>query len=327
MNVRRAQTVRPGHRPSHSSSAISDFGISRDTSLRGRTSLDVERPAPHDSSSSAVASSRRRRGGSNATNILDLSTKLEVDEPEEIELTIEGQLRRDLREAEKEVERLTGLVASLQTQLASRPPLTKVQALEKEYNQLELLYHSTQRENQLCMAEIEKGKRREKILEAELVKLFGDDWQDKLDLTNQLNPANNGTVQSSPVMASRVLPTTQPTHPPRRPSVVTRGLSNSGHRPGDSPSRPSSPRNPGSPRIPSRSATALPPTPNNNIESSKPALLEHLEQVRSLILGMDQKLKIHDEKLNGMVAVARSEEKKYEKMLAISRAALEAPSQ
>lgn len=68
------------------------------------------------------------------------------------------------------------MVTSLQTQLAQRPPLSKVQAVEKEYNQLDLLYHSTQRENQACMAEIEKGKRRERILEGELAKLVGDGW-------------------------------------------------------------------------------------------------------------------------------------------------------
>lgn len=72
--------------------------------------------------------------------------------------------------------KLTNLAANLQSQLAARPPLTKVQALERDHQQLELLYHSTQRENQACMTELEKGKRRERILEGELARLVGDNW-------------------------------------------------------------------------------------------------------------------------------------------------------
>lgn len=34
----------------------------------------------------------------------------------------------------------------------------------------------TQRENERCMAELDKSKRRERLMEAELVKIYGDDW-------------------------------------------------------------------------------------------------------------------------------------------------------
>jgi hypothetical protein len=44
----------------------------------------------------------------------------------------------------------------LQGQLAQRPPIKHVQALEKEYKNLDLLLQGTQRENERCMAELER---------------------------------------------------------------------------------------------------------------------------------------------------------------------------
>ena len=40
--------------------------------------------------------------------------------------------------------------------MAQRPPLEKIQALEKEYTNLELILQGTQRENERCMAELER---------------------------------------------------------------------------------------------------------------------------------------------------------------------------
>lgn len=55
-------------------------------------------------------------------------------------------------------------------------------------------------------------------------------------------------------------------------------------------------------------------------------MLEHFEQIRALILGMDQKMKLHDEKLQGMMVTARAEEKRYEGFVSSSTAALAASS-
>src|ERR1700733_5547928 len=44
----------------------------------------------------------------------------------------------------------------LQAQLAQRPPIEDVQELQKEYKNLELLLQGTQRENERCMAELER---------------------------------------------------------------------------------------------------------------------------------------------------------------------------
>ncbi|KAG9003650.1 hypothetical protein FRB90_011139 [Tulasnella sp. 427] len=274
-------------------------------SFRGRSSLDTNNPdrsAALDTSMS-FSSTRKRRDGN--TSVLDLSTKFESDELEENPVV--AQMRMELRDAQKEIERLTSLAANLQTQLVGRPPLAKVQAMEKEHQQLELLYHSTQRENQLCMSELEKGKRRERILEGELARLVGDNWMESLNLAAQLNPVGTAEPRSSPVTSTRTPLSSTPASaaPGRRPSVVTRGLSTSSHRGSpsvttlDHGSRPVSP-----------SSLAPSALPQASSDSGQPSLTEHLEQIRSLILGMDQKLKLQDEKLQGMAATAKAEEKK-----------------
>ncbi|KIO25505.1 hypothetical protein M407DRAFT_25212 [Tulasnella calospora MUT 4182] len=274
------------------------------------------RSAAYDTSMS-FSSTRRRRDGS--TSVLDLSTKFESDELEENPVV--AQMRMELRDAQKEIERLTTLATNLQTQLAARPPLTKVQALEREHQQLELLYHSTQRENQLCMTELEKGKRRERILEGELSKLVGDNWMDTLNLAAQLNPVATTDPRSSPVTATRTPVSATPTPAAgRRPSVVTRGLSMSSHR--ASPSVATLDHGPRADSPSSLAPSAMPQTLSESPE--QPSLAEHLEQIRSLVLGMDQKLKMQDEKLQGMAAAAKAEEKKYEKQVASTNNSLAA---
>lgn len=47
-------------------------------------------------------------------------------------------------------------VQLLQAQLAQRPPVEQVQELEKEYKNLDLLLQGTQRENERCMAELDR---------------------------------------------------------------------------------------------------------------------------------------------------------------------------
>ncbi len=47
-------------------------------------------------------------------------------------------------------------ILQLQGQLVQRPPLEAVQELKKEYTNLEILLQGTQRENERCMAELER---------------------------------------------------------------------------------------------------------------------------------------------------------------------------
>ncbi|RPD64636.1 hypothetical protein L226DRAFT_549426 [Lentinus tigrinus ALCF2SS1-7] len=96
--------------------------------------------------------------------------------------SVEDVLRRQLLDKDRECDRLQIQIQSLQAQLAQRPPLEKIQALEKEYTHLELILQGTQRENERCMAELERGKVREKMLERELEKLAGANWQTNLDI-------------------------------------------------------------------------------------------------------------------------------------------------
>lgn len=51
---------------------------------------------------------------------------------------------------------LKNQIQALQAQLAQRPPVEVVQELQKEYTNLDILLQGTQRENERCMAEMER---------------------------------------------------------------------------------------------------------------------------------------------------------------------------
>ncbi|PBK97413.1 hypothetical protein ARMGADRAFT_1075901 [Armillaria gallica] len=95
----------------------------------------------------------------------------------------EDVLRKQLIEKDRECDRLQTQVQQLQAQLAQRPSLETIQELQKDHKNLELLLQGTQRENERCMADIDRGKTREKMLERELARLAGDNWQAALDIT------------------------------------------------------------------------------------------------------------------------------------------------
>jgi hypothetical protein len=48
-------------------------------------------------------------------------------------------------------------IQALQTQLTHRPPIEAIQALRKEYSNLELILQGTQRENERAMTELERS--------------------------------------------------------------------------------------------------------------------------------------------------------------------------
>ncbi|KAG8844655.1 hypothetical protein FRB96_002973 [Tulasnella sp. 330] len=319
--MRRSLTTRSvnhSHRTSLSASTPDDLSVSnlrRDSGSNSNSRVSLDSNGTGAPSSSGNFTRRQREP---VTGVMDLSTKIEVDEPEEYEdgdrdvnlnmgigTTVAGELKKELREAQKEIERLASMVTSLQNQLAQRPPLSKVQAVEKEYNQLDLLYHSTQRENQACMAEIEKGKRRERILEGELAKLVGDGWMEHLGLTAQLN-VNALTSSSNAQNPSTARPSVAAPRPQTRRPSISRGLSTSS--------------------VTIDSTTSVPPVPSMPSSLSSTAtpqpVLEHFEQIRSLVLGMDEKMRLNNEKLEVLMAAAKAEEKKYEGLASASHAAL-----
>jgi len=110
------------------------------------------------------------------------------------------------------------------------------------------------------MTELERSKNREKMLERELTKLAGENWQASLDIT------------PSPIPVRSAFSTTL--HP-------------------------------------SRTATSSPGPPN---APSNEATLSHIEQVRLLILGMEQRLQVREEKLVKSVERAEREGGKFEEM-------------
>ncbi|KAF7342167.1 hypothetical protein MVEN_01804500 [Mycena venus] len=198
----------------------------------------------------------------------------------------EDVLRRQLIERDREVDRLQTQVEALQAQLAQRPPLETIQRLEKEYKSLDLLLDGTQRENERCMSEIERGKAREKMLERELAKLAGENWQSALDIA----PA------SVPTMTGR--------------STMLHQRSNTlGTMPSPVLSHAQAAATPSAREEPPNSAQRQ----QLQIDHQQ-ATLAHIEQVRMLIMGMEQRLQTREEKLVKSVERAESEGRRFEEL-------------
>ncbi|KAI9066467.1 hypothetical protein FKP32DRAFT_1589534 [Trametes sanguinea] len=184
--------------------------------------------------------------------------------------SVEGALRRQLLEKDRECDKLQIQIQSLQAQLAQRPPLETVQALEKEYTNLEILLQGTQRENERCMAELERGKAREKLLERELEKLVGANWQSNLEI-----PA----------------PPTSSFHARAAASLIS---------PGKSQPSPSSGKPP----------AGAPQESGASVDST----MAYIEQVRLLIIGMEQRLQSREDKLLKHIERAETEGARFEEV-------------
>ncbi|KAL1686008.1 hypothetical protein GGG16DRAFT_105973 [Schizophyllum commune] len=194
--------------------------------------------------------------------------------------TNEDVLRRQLLEKDRECDRLATQVQTLLAQLAARPKPGDVAALEKEARSLDLLLQGTQRENERAMAELERQKTREKMLENALAKFAGPNWQDALDLPSLDAPAT--------------------------PSKYSKPGA------GSSPSKPGA----GSSASPSKYGASDPPPPTPaahlSLEQAHLSHLAQLEQVRLLVLGMEQRLRAREEKLEAVVRRAEGEAARYE---------------
>nr|GAT46676.1 predicted protein [Mycena chlorophos] len=195
--------------------------------------------------------------------------------------TTEDALRRQLVEKDRENDRLKSQVVSLQQQLAQRPDLESVQALQREHKSLELLLAGTQRENERSMAEIERGKAREKLLEGELAKLAGENWQSTLDIAPA--PGSVGTISGR---------------------FHSRSATLSAHA---------------SPVLAHAQAVSIPVTaspiedPQLQRQQAQ-ATLAHIEEVRMLILGMEQRLQVREGKLVKSVERAEAEGRRFEEL-------------
>ncbi|KAI0053466.1 hypothetical protein FA95DRAFT_1552520 [Auriscalpium vulgare] len=189
------------------------------------------------------------------------------ENPEEMS---EVALRRQLLEKDRENDRLQAQIQGLQTQLAQRPPIERIQAVEKEYHNLELLLQGTLRENERAMVELERGKQREKLLERELSKLAGDNWQTNLEIA----PAATSFVPRSATAFNFTSPQL------------------------------------GFVASPTPDASAPAPPSQASVE----ATLAHVEQVRLLILGMEQRLQSREESLVKTIEKAEGEGARFDQM-------------
>ncbi|EIN14317.1 hypothetical protein PUNSTDRAFT_140635 [Punctularia strigosozonata HHB-11173 SS5] len=184
--------------------------------------------------------------------------------------TLEESLRRQLTEKDRENDRLRTQIQTLQVQLSQRPAMETIQEMEKEYNNLELLLQGTQRENERCMAELERGKAREKILEQALSKVAGENWQSSLDVS----PVGTSAF------AARL-------HQHER--------SNSGNT-----------------SLPIRSASPAKDSPDMATDPAE--VTAQIEQVRMLILGMEQRLQTREDMLIRNMERAETEGRKFEEL-------------
>ncbi|EKM56717.1 uncharacterized protein PHACADRAFT_254001 [Phanerochaete carnosa HHB-10118-sp] len=176
----------------------------------------------------------------------------------EDEQNLEEILRAHLLEKDKENDKLRTQIAQLKSQLAERPSLEAIDALKKEYMNLEILLDGTQRENERCMAELESRKQREKALESQLAKLAGPNWQDNLDISSTTTVPARGHTRSGSI--SKLQPVLDPSPSDAQPSKA------------------------------------------------------FVEQVRLLVLGMEQRLQNREEKLMKSIEKAEAEGAKFEEL-------------
>ncbi|KAH9964104.1 hypothetical protein BC827DRAFT_1154103 [Russula dissimulans] len=199
------------------------------------------------------------RGSVSTIGTDDLGTLKEV--PEE---STEVTLRRQLLQKSKENDKLQDQIQALQAQLAQRPPIEAIQELRKEYSNLELILQGTQRENERAMTELERSRQREKLLERELEKLAGSNWQANLEIAAAgiSSPLSSRTALFSPPMPYTASP----------PSVDTK-----------------------------QSA-------KHSIETT----MAQVEQVRLLVLGMEERLRVREAKLVKTMERADQESHRFE---------------
>ncbi|KAJ3502770.1 hypothetical protein NMY22_g18475 [Coprinellus aureogranulatus] len=199
----------------------------------------------------------------------------------------EDVLRKQLIEKDRECDKLSAAVHALQAQLAQRPPIEDVQAIQKEYKNLELILQGTQRENERCMAELERSKQREKLLESKLRELAGENWQSSLDIAPAPTSAIKigGRHQRSNTVTTLSGIHGSPSPGGRREPSESEVLSSSQQ------SRRSQKAEQG----------------DQDSAAQKQALFAHIENVKLLVLGMEQRLQTREDKLTKTIEKAEKE--------------------
>ena len=196
--------------------------------------------------------------------------------------------------------------------------------MQKENKNLELLLQGTLRENEKCMSDLERyvpspptalwknctaeillffkknrAKIREKTLERELARIAGDNWQVRFSLPPSSPTAipihittfYQANLEIAPLPSSRLHHRSNTIGSP-----LTLNIGRHSYSPSPSP-RPDS-------RVMNQSPDHSQPQQSLN--------LAQIEQVRMLILGMEQRLQVREEKLIKTVERAEDEGRRFE---------------
>ncbi|KAF9786906.1 hypothetical protein BJ322DRAFT_1052617 [Thelephora terrestris] len=183
-------------------------------------------------------------------------------------------LRKKLLETDRENDKLRTQIQALQVQLSQRPSVEAVQELQREYKNLDLLLQGTQRENERCMAELERSKMQVKHLEQALTDLAGPNWKNNIAI-----PALSAGRLDSP----------------------TRPFSTAAHSKDRSSTSPSA-------------LTDANQQQTDEQKKSVEAAIAHIEQVKLMILGMDQRLETREAEVATNIKRAQVESSRFEEM-------------
>ncbi|PFH48108.1 hypothetical protein AMATHDRAFT_150576, partial [Amanita thiersii Skay4041] len=197
--------------------------------------------------------------------------------------TNEDVLRRQLLDMDRENDKLRDQIQNLQNQLALRPSVEQFQAYDAERKDLELILAGSQRENERCMAELERAKTRIQLLERELARLAGENWQSALDISPTVPFNTRNSIMHHHRSSTLSSITSSIIGGMGQPQTDDDRLPGGQHRPG------------GHPAAQSREAT-----------------LAHIESIRLLVLGIEQRLQTREDKLVKTVEKAENEGKKFE---------------
>jgi len=188
----------------------------------------------------------------------------------------EDGLRKKLLEKDRENDKLRAQIQTLQVQLSQRPSTEAVQELQREYKNLELLLQGTQRENERCMGELERSKMQVKHLEQALTDLAGPNWKSNIAI---------------PVLSAGRLDS--PTQPASR-SVHSRDRSSGGG--------------------PSANANSQNQQQPEQQRKSVETTIAQIEQIKLMILGMDQRLESREAEIAANIKRAQVESSRFEEM-------------
>ncbi|KAI0029492.1 hypothetical protein K488DRAFT_56224 [Vararia minispora EC-137] len=98
------------------------------------------------------------------------------------EATLESYLRGEIRDKDSEIDQLRSQIGRLQDELKARPPRDYVDNLKSEMASLEIIIEGMQRENVKALEQQNMMRKRQKLLEDELAKWVGPNWEQNLQI-------------------------------------------------------------------------------------------------------------------------------------------------